>query len=41
MIDYEGNPLINFQWDEMKDIKTEAQQFKVKKDGKWGVIRVI
>ncbi|MBK7790321.1 MAG: WG repeat-containing protein [Saprospiraceae bacterium] len=41
VIDYEGNPLINFQWDEMKDIKTEAQQFKVKKDGKWGVIRVI
>ncbi len=40
VIDYEGNPLINFQWDEMKEIKTEAQQFKVKKDGRWGVIRV-
>ena len=40
VIDYEGNPLINFQWEEMKEIKTEAQQFKVKKDGRWGVIRV-
>lgn len=40
VIDYEGKPLINFQWDEMKEVKADAQEFKVKKDGKWGVIRV-
>ena len=40
VIDYDGNVLIDFQWDEMKEIIGMPQVFKVKKDGKWGVIRV-
>jgi hypothetical protein len=41
VIDYDGKVLIDFQWDEMKEIIGMPQVFKVKKDGKWGVIRVI
>lgn len=40
VVDYEGNVLIDFQWEEMKEIMGMPQVFKVKKDGRWGVIRV-